>query len=343
MENEKIISIIMPTFNSEKTIKEALQSIRNQKFDQRMVEILVIDGGSTDKTLEIAQSFGATILNNEQREPEAAKTLGILNAKGIWGAFLDSDEAFLNIESFKNRISFLGDHKDIYYLATSGILNPGDATGVVCYSNYIGDPFSNFVYHHYNGYNRVATGLKLFKNKKEDEGVIFYFSKEDQLPLYDAKGDFFSISMARECYEEATDKRNVAANLYDRLMNKTHCSAILFEDAIFHDSRMTIKIYASKLKWRVLNNLFGNENGVGFEARKNQESNSKLKLRQFIWILYCVSIIIPFIEGIILAVKNKKIFFVSHLLWNEYIFILIVYYSIRKILNIPPRRKKQYG
>ena len=63
----KIIkSVIMPTYNSAQKIEESLQSIRNQNFDQDKVEILIVDGGSTDNTLDIAMMYNCKILNNER-------------------------------------------------------------------------------------------------------------------------------------------------------------------------------------------------------------------------------------------------------------------------------------
>ncbi|HRZ79835.1 MAG TPA: glycosyltransferase, partial [bacterium] len=50
---EKVrFSIIIPSFNSEKYIAQALQSVEDQQYDK--VEVILIDGGSTDRTLEIA-------------------------------------------------------------------------------------------------------------------------------------------------------------------------------------------------------------------------------------------------------------------------------------------------
>ena len=70
-----LISIIMPTFNSEKTLELSLKSIREQEIDQKQIEILILDGGSTDSTVEIAKRYEATVIKNERRLPEFAKQL----------------------------------------------------------------------------------------------------------------------------------------------------------------------------------------------------------------------------------------------------------------------------
>ena len=71
------VTIIMPTFNAERTIRLALESIRSQEYPQEFVEILVIDGGSTDQTLQIAKEWDARILVNPQQQQEYAKHIGL--------------------------------------------------------------------------------------------------------------------------------------------------------------------------------------------------------------------------------------------------------------------------
>lgn len=66
----------MPTYNSEGTLEESLKTIRNQDYDQNQIEILVIDGGSTDKTRAIAEKYNCRIINNPRKLPEIAKEIG---------------------------------------------------------------------------------------------------------------------------------------------------------------------------------------------------------------------------------------------------------------------------
>lgn len=103
IENVYSISIIMPTFNSEKTLEDSLKSIREQEFDQTQIEILLVDGGSTDRTAKIAQKYDAVMIHNARKLPEFAKQQGLLAAKGRYGIFIDSDESFINMNSLKKQ------------------------------------------------------------------------------------------------------------------------------------------------------------------------------------------------------------------------------------------------
>src|ERR1700751_565412 len=86
-------SIIIPTFNRAGLLQQALESVAQQTF--RDFETLVVDDGSTDVTPQVAASFGARLLRQENRGPGAARNLGIQHARGNYIAFLDSDDQWL--------------------------------------------------------------------------------------------------------------------------------------------------------------------------------------------------------------------------------------------------------
>jgi len=70
------ISFVIPTYNSEKTLERCLESIAKQDYPRDKIEIIVVDGGSKDRTIEIAQSFGAKIVYEKTRRPESATAIG---------------------------------------------------------------------------------------------------------------------------------------------------------------------------------------------------------------------------------------------------------------------------
>lgn len=83
-----MVSVIVPTYNSEKTLAKCLESIRNQTY--KNVEVIVVDRFSKDKTIEIAKSYGAKVLQVNAERAEA-KNFGLKNATGKYVLFVDSD------------------------------------------------------------------------------------------------------------------------------------------------------------------------------------------------------------------------------------------------------------
>ena len=70
------VSIVIPTLNSGATLGECLQAIRSQAYSRDKVEIVVADAGSTDDTLKIAESSGATVVSDFAMHAEALLHLG---------------------------------------------------------------------------------------------------------------------------------------------------------------------------------------------------------------------------------------------------------------------------
>ncbi|SRX76506.1 glycosyltransferase family 2 protein [Aequorivita antarctica] len=92
-----LTTIVIPTYNCEETIKEALNSILSQSF--KNVEILIIDGASTDNTLKILQEYKTQeenlIVHSAKDEGiYDAMNKGIKLAKGDWLYFMGSDDTF---------------------------------------------------------------------------------------------------------------------------------------------------------------------------------------------------------------------------------------------------------
>ncbi len=96
---ERLLSVIVPCYNSEKTIKRCLDSIPNSE----KVEIIIIDDCSTDNTKEIIEKYKRTsdkniILheNSENSGPGISRNNGIRISTGKYITFLDSDDMFLD-------------------------------------------------------------------------------------------------------------------------------------------------------------------------------------------------------------------------------------------------------
>ncbi|GAB7026149.1 glycosyltransferase family 2 protein [Geotalea toluenoxydans] len=93
------ISVIIPVYNCESYIGEALKSILNQSVQD--VEIIVVNDGSTDGTLSVAEAFAEKdkniriISQTNSGKPAVARNVGLRHAAGEYICFLDGDDLFL--------------------------------------------------------------------------------------------------------------------------------------------------------------------------------------------------------------------------------------------------------
>ncbi len=89
------ISVIIPVYNTEKFLRECLDSVLAQTFTD--FEVLVINDGSTDRSGEICDEYSAKdarmkVFHKENGGASSARNLGIERAKGEWICFIDSDD-----------------------------------------------------------------------------------------------------------------------------------------------------------------------------------------------------------------------------------------------------------
>ena len=87
-------SIIIPTYNRLEFLKKAVSSVVAQTHSD--YEVIVVDDGSTDGTMEYLGSLGACVkvLSQANRGPGSARNLGVQHAIGTYIAFLDSDDSW---------------------------------------------------------------------------------------------------------------------------------------------------------------------------------------------------------------------------------------------------------
>ncbi len=83
------ISVIVPAYNSEKTIENTLKSLQKQTMSPD--EVIIVDDASTDRTPDIAEKYFRLIRLTQNQGPAKARNIGIRNAAGDIVAFIDAD------------------------------------------------------------------------------------------------------------------------------------------------------------------------------------------------------------------------------------------------------------
>jgi len=111
------ISVIVPTFNSERTIERCLKSLSGQVF--KGFEVVIMDGGSTDNTLNIClmyeKCFPLSLFSKKDDGIYDAMNKGIRLAKGRWLYFLGSDDILHSDDVFETAMNSVNDHTKLLY------------------------------------------------------------------------------------------------------------------------------------------------------------------------------------------------------------------------------------
>lgn len=122
-----LISIIIATYNASRYLQECLSSIARQSFKE--IEIVIIDGGSTDGTLEILNGFNSfplTLLTEKDQGIYDALNKGIRLGKGKWFHFLGSDDLLL--PGFSELARELKNDSTVYYGVSEPMYREGKSS-----------------------------------------------------------------------------------------------------------------------------------------------------------------------------------------------------------------------
>jgi glycosyltransferase involved in cell wall biosynthesis len=109
---KNLVSVIIPAFNAERFIIEAIESALGQTY--RPIEIIVVDDGCTDRTAEILRSYEKSVKVEFQNNcgAGAARNRGLSVANGEYIAFLDADDVWFS-DKLARQVSLLKKHKKV--------------------------------------------------------------------------------------------------------------------------------------------------------------------------------------------------------------------------------------
>jgi glycosyltransferase involved in cell wall biosynthesis len=120
----QLVSIIIPVYNSEKFLADCIDSAIGQTWANK--EIIVIDDGSTDASLKIAQGYaGVKVISQNNKGASAARNAGLKEAKGNYIQFLDADD-LLSPDKIEAQIAYLKGSVTHVAICTTVHFNDGE-------------------------------------------------------------------------------------------------------------------------------------------------------------------------------------------------------------------------
>ena len=114
-DNQPLVSIVIPCYNSQKWVQQAVKSCLNQTYPN--IEIIVVDDGSTDRSLEVLRQFLPRIRleTGPNRGGNSARNRGFALSTGEYIQYLDADD-YLEPDKIARQVRFLEETKaDVVY------------------------------------------------------------------------------------------------------------------------------------------------------------------------------------------------------------------------------------
>lgn len=182
------VSVVTPTLNSQRSLELCLSSIVNQDYPGE-VEIIVTDAGSSDETLEIAESKGTRIIRNKLKTGEAGKAVGAKYAKGKILAFIDSDNVLPSKDWLQRMVGPFLDSDEIIATEPLHFSYRKRDHWLTRYFALLGmgDPLNLFI-GNYDRYSHISdkwTGFNIGTDEKK-QYLILHLS--DEIPTIGANG-----------------------------------------------------------------------------------------------------------------------------------------------------------
>ena len=163
---QPLVSIILPAYNSSKTLRRAILSVQNQIFNDW--ELIIVNDGSTDNTQEISELYAKqdiriNVINQKNKGRSLARNAGLKIVKGKYITFLDSDDIYL-----PNTLQDLVNNNLKY--------NSDLIIGGICYNKRKKHIFKN---EYLEGKNAIKYLFLLIKNKITFNSVCNKLFKKD--------------------------------------------------------------------------------------------------------------------------------------------------------------------
>lgn len=258
------ISLIIPVYNTEKFLAEALKSVENQTFKD--FEAIIINDGSTDNSGKIIDSFAAKnksfrVINQDNKGLSAARNAGIKAATGQYIAFFDSDD-YLSPDFLKELYKLASENQaDIAYCNFYIYKNKSGFTSYMPFTAKSG------VYSRKNALNKLILDItmhhfawnKLFSRSLFTENCIefpdMYYEDIATCPrLFFCANKIAVTSKALYYYRRHDD--SIISLMTDEKINDLILSFginrnFLEEKNIYKKYKLTFKTYALRLKIQV--------------------------------------------------------------------------------------------
>jgi glycosyltransferase involved in cell wall biosynthesis len=299
--NTPKISIIIPTLNNSKILPEFFKHLNKQVYPKRNIELIVVDGGSKDKTIALARKNRARILQNPGVYADIGVSIGMRNASGEILMILAVDNFLKNKYSIRTMANVFEDKR--VFAAFPKHASDSSDNFLTRYINTFTDPFNHFVYGYASNGRTFQKVYKTIEHNKIYDIYDFNFSKEKPLIAF-AQGFSIRRGFLKKKEDEFDDLKPVI-----RLIKQKKNIAFVHSIKLYHHTLKNFSHLVKKQKWATKN--FLEKKDYGIYSRKNFLSLSQ-QYRIKIWPIYVASIVGPIVFSLYHLLKDREFMWFFH-------------------------------
>ena len=335
------MTVVIATYNSEKYLPKIHKVLASQVQPEGVgaLEVIAVDGGSTDKTRELAISYGYRVIDNLAGHAIAAKHIGLTKAASRLVCFLDHDELFTSTTALSRRYELFLGNPNLRAMISAGYRFGVKDSSSNMYASEFGDPVSMVAYRCPNNeiFRIRALSQRLKVDHIDDEAVLFRAGSESKPILCEmaAGSGVVDADFYRENYPTTFEDENAVPHLYYYLksIGANDLLGVIKHDAILHDSVDSWNAVRKKISWRINNAV--NSTVIaksGFNGRDHSKMYSP-KTQIIKYLIYCLTVVGPVRDSIHLSLTRRRFGYLNH--------FGLVYFVLFESIRLRIRRKNQ--
>jgi glycosyltransferase involved in cell wall biosynthesis len=326
------VTFVTPTFNSEVWIDSYVASIYKQKYPKNLIDILFIDGGSTDKTYQKATQYGIKIINNDLILGDPGFAIGAESATGDFMVFMGHDNELVQDNWIESMIAPMLANEDIV-ASFPHLENRSEDTWLTRYVNKFTDPGNHFVYEYANN---PLTFSKCYKKIEENKSWVVYDFRVENHPILEFEQGF---TIRRNGYARDSSTWYCGIMAVLGLIKSGKKIAYVPIASNYHTTlNKGILQFIKKHRWAINYNLDKRETfGIykekfGLKARKKYISSYR-KCRIYLYPFYGISFVVPLLRSLYMLAKDRDGEWIYHapitfisaaIIWFEAVRIIIL-------------------
>ncbi len=306
------ISIITCTYNGGEIIKNFLKGIFSQDYPLQKIELLLADGGSKDKTVDIIQKYKKKYPkiikfyhNYSQYSDGRGKGYDLFSRKATKEilCFLDQDNILIQKDWLKNMVKILIKNKELVGVQSRMIV-PEKGTLIDKYLNAIGieDPFAI----HYSLNSQIILNPRKFKYNEEYD---YYIYRVDTQNFYYGGGNGFMIR--RNAFFNSGGW-NQDIDLFYRMGMNHYKVAVPKNVRLYHQSSTDLWSFIKKRGFYVQYYLSQNYQGRDFYWFDSKKNTFRQNFRFIKAVLFNLSIIPGILQSFKMLFREKKSYWLIH-------------------------------